>query len=401
MKRTPLLLVGVCAWIAVIAAGCSSDNPGAPDNGGTPHALLRVAPDNARIPGQYIVVLKSSVNGVPEVAAEMSRSHGLGVEHVYSSALKGFSAQIPEARLNNVLADPRVEYIEEDQEVFACAQTLPWGISATGADSSTAISGNGSGAIDNVDVYILDTGIETTHPDLNVVGGYNFTKGKTTAYGDGNGHGTHVAGAAAARDNSSFVVGMAPGAPLYAIKVLNNSGSGSNATVIAGLDYVRGRKNNNPERNMVANLSLSGGASSAVDQAVRNCIAAGVVVCVAAGNNGQDASAYSPARTAEAITVGAHDINNLFASFSNYGSVVDINAPGVSILSTWKGGTTNTISGTSMATPHVCGAAALYLSTHPGASPATVRDALVNDAAAWVNVSRPNTTNKTLRVTTY
>ena len=397
-----LLLQSLALIATVVAVGCSGGTEPLPTTDThNQSAMLRNVPAQRRIPGAYIVVLNDEIGNVPEAAANMAQAHGLAVGHVYEHAVHGFAAEIPDARLQAMLDDDRVAYIEPDQEISTCAQTLPWGIDVMGADSSFTSAGNGAGSVDNVYVYVIDTGIQTNHPDLNVVGGRNFLKGKVTAYTDGNGHGTHVAGTIAARDNGSYVVGVAPGAPLYAIRVLDNNGNGTTSGVIAGVDYVTQQKQANPGTPMVANMSLGGSPSSTLDQAVRNCINAGVVVCVAAGNDGIDAGNQSPARVTEAITVGAHDASNVMATFSNFGSVVDINAPGVSILSTWKGSTTNTISGTSMATPHVTGAAALYLSTHPAATPAATRDAIVNAGAAWVMTNRPNTTSKTVRVQTF
>jgi subtilisin family serine protease len=334
----------------------------------------------------------------------MAHRHGFATDFVYEDALKGFAGNIPEARLHDLLEDPRVAYIEPDQEMHTDAQTLDWGVSAIGGDSSSTASGSGGGTVTGVRIYIIDTGIQTNHPDLNVVGGINYTSGSPNSYSDGNGHGTHCAGIAAARDNSSYTVGVAPGAPLYAVRVLNSNGSGTTSGVIAGVNWVKQQKQNNSSIPMVANMSLGGGASSTLDQAVNNCINAGVVMCVAAGNSGADAGNYSPARVTNAITVGAHGSNQTIASWSNYGSVVDILAPGVSILSTYKGTTTATLSGTSMATPHVTGAAALYLSNsnNAGSTPAQVAAALINDSQSWINVNgRANTTTNTLRVINY
>jgi subtilisin family serine protease len=384
----------------ILIAGCSDNSAPLASDSSTPTAVLKAVPETGRIPGRYIVVLKENVGNVPEIASEMAHRHGFAPDFVYESALKGFAGNIPEARLHDLLADPRVAYIEPDQEMHTDAQTLDWGVSATGADSSSTAAGNGSGTVSGVRIYIIDTGIQTNHPDLNVVGGANFSTG--SSYTDGNGHGTHCAGIAAAKDNSSYTVGMAPGAPLYAVRVLNNAGSGTTSGVIAGVNWVKQQKQNNSSIPMVANMSLGGGASSTLEQAVNNCINAGVVMCVAAGNDGANAGNYSPARVANAITVGAHsNINPTIASWSNYGSVVDILAPGVSIRSTYKGTTTAILSGTSMATPHVTGAAALYLSnaTNAGSTPAQVATALVNASQNWINVNgRANTTSKTLRV---
>ncbi|MBI3910772.1 MAG: S8 family serine peptidase, partial [Armatimonadetes bacterium] len=340
------------------------------------------------VPGHYIVVLKDEVQNPGAVAAQMARAHGLAVGHVYAAALKGFSAAIPDARLGAVANDARVRYVEQDQVMFALgklagkpggggstqpAQTVPTGIYRIDADLSSAAAGNGSGSVD-VDIAIIDTGIQKDHPDLNVVGGVNFSTGKS--YSDGHGHGTHVAGTAAARDNAIGVVGVAPGARLWAVRVLDNSGFGWTSDVIAGVNWVAAHAGTVE----VANMSLGGGPSNALDDAVRNAIAAGVIFTLAAGNETDSAANHSPARVQEALTVSAiadsdgqcggtgadtsYGADDTFATFSNFGSRVDVAAPGVSIFSTYKGSGYATFSGTSMAAPHVAGAAALYVATH-------------------------------------
>jgi subtilisin family serine protease len=402
MKRlVPFLFIGAVSALTIV--GCSDNSAPIAPQESTTHTLLRPVSEKSRIPGSYIVVLKENFlkeKGLhaEDVANEMALEHGFQPKFVYDAALKGFAADIPDERINELMSDPRIEYIEPDQEVHTCTQTLDWGVSAIGGDSSSTVSGDGTGTVTGVRIYIIDTGIQTNHPDLNVVGGINYSGGSSNNYGDGNGHGTHVAGIAAARDNSSYTVGVAPGAPLYAVRVLGSNGSGTTSGVIAGVNWVKQQKLNNPSVPMVANMSLGGGISSTLDQAVNNCISAGVVVCVAAGNSGADASNTSPARVAAAITVGAFGSNNVLASWSNYGSVVDINAPGVSILSTYRNTSTATLSGTSMATPHVTGAAALFLSSHTSATPAQVRDSLVANAPAWITTNRANTTSAALRV---
>jgi subtilisin family serine protease len=397
MKRFHALLLAGSTAFALILGSCADNNTVAPQEAGS-KPFIKAVPDKDRIPGSYIIVLKKLAGHVPDVANDMARLHGFGIKHVYEDALQGFSADISDERVKELLNDPRIDYIEPDQAVHTCTQTLDWGVSAIGGDSSSTISGNGQDAVSGVRIYIIDTGIQTNHPDLNVVGGINYTQGSSNAYSDGNGHGTHCAGIAAARDNSSYTVGVAPGAPLYAVRVLNSNGSGTISDVIAGVNWVRQQKLNNSSIPMVANMSLGGGASSSLDLAVNNCISAGVVFCVAAGNDGALASNTSPARVAAAITVGAFGSNNVLASWSNYGSVVDILAPGVNILSTYRNSTTATLSGTSMATPHVTGAAALFLSTHTSATPAQVRDSLVANAPAWITTNRANTTSAALRV---
>ena len=309
--------------------------------------------------------------------------HQFRANHVYSEALRGFSARLTIRQLSALDQDPMVDYIEPDGEMFAIAQSTPWGITKIGANTSSTLAGNGSGAITGVNVYIIDTGIDTKHADLNVVRHVNFAGGPNR---DCHGHGTHVAGTAAARDNTIDVVGVAPGAPLTAVKVLNCAGSGSTSGVIKGVDYVR----SNAVGPSVANLSLGGGANTALDTAVKSLATAGVMVAVAAGNSGALACNSSPARAGThsgVVTVAATDSNDNETSWSNYGTCVDIWAPGSNIPSTRNGGGTTTMSGTSMASPHVAGAGALFLSG--GAAPAaSVETAIKNTAVAVGKTSK-------------
>jgi subtilisin family serine protease len=380
------------------------------------------APDSAPVPDHYIIKLRPNEHAAA-VANEMALSHGLGIGHVYQHALNGFSALVPQGRLNYLRSDPRVVSIVEDQYVSIdkppCAtppcggggsgtfpQTIPTGILRISGDLSSARSGDGAGAV-NVDVAVIDTGIYA-HPDLNVVGGTNCSTGKS--YNDGNGHGTHVAGTIAAKDNDFGVVGVAPGAKLWAVRVLNNAGSGTWASVICGIDFVTAKSS----IIKVANMSLGGSGSAGscndggLHEAICNSVNAGVTYVVAAGNESDDASNHVPAVYDEVITVSAladfngepgglaaptcrADEDDTLANFSNYGADVDIIAPGVCILSTWNDGGYNTISGTSMASPHVAGAAALYVSTQPGATPAQVKEALLTAGSNdWNNVDDPD-----------
>ncbi len=354
----------------------------------TPHTSQGNAPPKTptdKIPGRYIVVLEDSVRQDPGTAAnDMSRRYGLRSGFIYRHALKGFSAVIPEARLAHVRSDPRVNYIVQDGVVHPIAQTLPWGIGRVDADTSSTQAGNGSGAVSNVNAYIIDSGIDTAHTDLNVAGHVNFAGGPNK---DCSGHGTHVAGTVGARDNTSDVVGVAPGAPLTGVKVLGCSGSGSWSGVIKGIDWVTA----NAKKPAIANMSLGGGANQAVDDAVRKSADSGVFYSIAAGNDGANACNYSPARAGThsgVTTTAATDSSDKETSWSNYGSCVDIWAPGASILSTSKGGGTTTKSGTSMAAPHVGGTGALYLSANTSASAATVESALKTDAVTTDTTSK-------------
>jgi subtilisin family serine protease len=252
----------------------------------------------------YIVVFKPGVDHPAAVAKQQSRRFGVEADFVYGAALDGYAGSIPRPELSAVRADRRVAFVERDQRVSTLAkssakpggggtpsagQILPWGIDRIDADLSSTLAGNGSGAVGNVNAYVIDTGIDSSHRDLNVVASVNFAGGKN---GDCNGHGTHVAGTIAARDNAVDVVGAAPGAPLTAVKVLGCGGSGTTSGVIAGINWVTAHA----VRPAIANLSLGGGVSDALDDAVRNSASSGIVYSIAAGNDGVDACNSSPAR---------------------------------------------------------------------------------------------------------
>jgi aqualysin 1 len=354
--------------------------------------LLAVPATGARAQGAepVIVVLKEAVNS-HAVAGLHARNYDARVGFVYEGhALYGYSAVVPAARLAALRADENVAYVEPDGVMSVSAQTLPWGIDKIDADISSTQAGNGSGAVSNVSVYVIDTGVDTGHADLNVVGHVSFATGPNK---DCHGHGTHVGGTVAAKDDAADVVGVAPGAPITGVKVLGCSGSGSTSGVIAGIDWVTA----NATKPAIANMSLGGSASTALDNAVKNSANSGVFYAVAAGNSGANACNSSPARAGThngVATVAATDSADREASWSNYGNCVDIWAPGVSILSTRKGGGTTTMSGTSMASPHVGGGGALYLSSSTGASPSQVETALKNAAQT------PGTTSKDGRAIT-
>ena len=369
----------------------------------TPLAMLAApaaaapAAENANsVPGAWIVTLEPGAS--PDgVSAEHSRRYEARVDHVYRHAVRGYAARMSDQAAARVAQDPQVASIERDQVVTIAAQTTPTGIDRIGGEVSSALSGDGSGEVD-VDVAVIDTGIDPKHADLNVVGGKNCSTG--TSYNDGNGHGTHVAGTIGAEDNSVGVVGVAPGARLWAVRVLNNQGSGTRSSIICGVDWVTA----NAATIEVANMSLGGsgtdslcGGSDSYHNAICRSISAGITYVVAAGNSSADSRNYVPATYDEVITVSAladfngqpgggapatcrADVDDTLADFSNYGADVDLIAPGVCIQSTWKGGGYNTISGTSMASPHVAGAAALYKANNPGATPAQIKTAL-QDAA--------------------
>lgn len=359
---------------------------------GTGSLVLAEVVDRGPIPDQYIITMKSSEPASGR-AAEMEKLHGLKIAHVYDHVLNGFAAHVPPERLQALLKDSRVASVVQDRYVHADAQTVPTGIERIFGDISSAESGNGSGSVSNINIAVIDTGIDLKHPDLNVVGGKNCSTGRN--YADGNGHGTHVAGTIGAKDNGVGVVGVVPGARLWSIRVLDNSGNGAWSSIICGINFVK----QNARIIKVANMSLGGdGTDTGCDdgglhQAICNAVNAGVTFVVAAGNDGGDAANHVPAAFDEVITVSAladfdgldggsaaatcrTDEDDTFADFSNYGADVDVIAPGVCIYSTWKGSSYATMSGTSMATPHVTGAAALYIANNPGKSPAEVKAAL-------------------------
>ena len=372
MRKLSLLLALV-ATTTLLAAGV---------------AFTRVP--ESRDSNRYIVVLEDGVASPSQVASGIEQRQNLKVGFVYSHALKGFSAVIPNERVAAVRADERVEYMEPDKTMHAVAQTLPWGINRVDADTSSTSAGNGSGSVSNVNAYIIDSGIYR-HTDLNVVEHVNFTgDGQNT---DCFGHGTHVAGTVAAKDNASAVVGVAPGAPLTGVKVLGCDGSGMTSEILKGIDWVTA----NAAKPAIANMSLAGPTSQTLDDAVRQSAGSGVFYSLAAGNNGARACNYSPARAGAGtnngiMTTAATTKSDGEPSYSNYGSCVDIWAPGgtgtAPILSTKKGGGTTTKWGTSQAAAHVGGGGALYLSSHTGAGPSSVESALKQAAKTTTNTSK-------------
>jgi serine protease len=341
------------------------------------------------IQGQYIVVLKdeaAALGGemnianrpsIASVAQGMARSHGAQMRRHFSHALRGFVVQANDRALERLLLDDRVAYVEEDGivELSATQSNATWGLDRV---DQRDLPLNGTYVYNtsatNVNTYIIDTGVLGSHSQFTgrMIGGYSaISDGRGTT--DCNGHGTHVAGTVAGSTH-----GIAKGARIAPVRVLGCDGSGSNSGVIAGMDWVTA----NHVKPAVANMSLGGGASSATDDAIARMTNAGVIVVVAAGNDNSNACNYSPARAASAITVGSTTSNDARSSFSNYGSCLDIFAPGSSITSAWytSNTATNTISGTSMASPHVAGVAALYLADNPTASVSQVTNALLSAA---------------------
>jgi subtilisin family serine protease len=314
----------------------------------------------------------------------LERKHRVKANTAFGQVFKGMSARLTPAQLEALRRDPSVDLIEEEQIYSVDArpkpggggtttstQSIPWGISKTGATQSYTLAGNGSGVVTGVRTYVIDTGVDMKNADLNRPLHVNFIADRKNT--DCNGHGTHVAGTMAAYDNTAAVVGIAPGAPVYGVKVLDCNGSGTTTSVIKGVDWVAA----NALLPAVANMSLGGGASQLLDDAVRAAAARGIVFAIAAGNSSASACTASPARiggvgTPGVLVTAANDVNDLEASFSNYGSCVDIWAPGVAVPSLKLGGGVVSLSGTSMASPHVAGAAALYWARNPSATHGTV-----------------------------
>jgi subtilisin family serine protease len=350
------------------------------------------APD--AVPGSYIVKLAAGGAGSQTADFSTERINTLAsrfdakVERVFDTALKGFSANLSEQQAKRLAADPSVEYVEQDQVVHASAtQANPpsWGLDRIDQanlplSKSYTYASTGAG----VNVYVVDTGVRISHQQFGgrAKNGYDFVDNDPIAQ-DGYGHGTHVAATIA---GSTY--GVAKGATVYGVRVLDNSGSGTTAGVIAGVDWVT----KNAVKPAVANLSLGGGVQTSLDDAVRKSIASGVTYSIAAGNSNANANTFSPARVAEAITVGATTNTDARASYSNWGPVVDIFAPGSTITSAWNTNDTATYTGngTSFAAPHVAGAAARYLQAHKTATPAQVSAALVT-ASTKNKVTNPGT----------
>ena len=301
------------------------------------------------------------------------------LKHVFQHAINGFSVEMTPEEAEALSQDYRVAFVEEDGVVTADAtqNNPPWGldrIDQRNLPLNAVYTFNWTGS--GVRAYIIDTGIRTTHSQFGGRASNVFD-----AFGgngaDCNGHGTHVAGTV-----GGSTYGVAKSALLRGVRVLNCSGSGSNSGVIAGVDWVR----NNHIAPAVANMSLGGGISSALDTAVNNLANAGVTIAVAAGNSNTNACNSSPARAANAITVGSTTTSDARSSFSNFGTCLDLFAPGSGILSSWFSSdtATATLSGTSMASPHVAGVAALYKQANPSASSTTIRNAIVNNATTNV-----------------
>lgn len=383
----------------------------------TPLAAVHAAPAPEREQARWVVVLKDSANP-DRVAAEHSRRHGAKVDHIYRKALKGYAAEASDGDMGAIRSDPRVAFVQRDREVRAVGsapvapgERVPTGVRRIGAATTTTAH-----TAATVNVAVIDTGIDLDHPDLNAINGTNCVTPGLPA-DDDNGHGSHVAGTIAARNTGSGVLGVAPGTPVYAAKVLSAAGIGLTSQVICGIDWATGTRTDNVPGNdiAVANMSLGGGGDNdnncgrsnddAMHVAICNSSAAGITYVVAAGNDGTDFAGSTPAAYPEVLTVTAMsdsdgqpgatggaptcrtgEQDDRYASFSNYAvAATEINhtiaGPGVCIESTSLLGGYETLSGTSMATPHVAGAVALCLTSGACAgAPSQVIDTVRRDA---------------------
>lgn len=336
------------------------------------------------VAGRYIVVLRDdSVDpavrqkAVADIGVSLAAAYGGRIERTFKHAINGYAMRMTGEQALALSRDPRVEFVEEDGEVYATSeQSYPvWGldrIDQRDLPLDEAYKYNSTGS--SVNAYVLDSGIRATHDEFEerVIPAFDSIGDGMNA-GDCRGHGTHVAGTIGGK-----TYGVAKAVTLHSVRVLNCNGKGTWSGVVAGIDWVTA----NHIKPAVANMSLGGGINDAVDRAVRNSIAAGVTYVVSAGNDGLDALNYSPARVSEAITVGATMGGDARWSYSNYGSIVDIFAPGAGVVSSVHHNdyATDNYSGTSMASPHVAGVVALYLQRHPNASPAEVTEAILDSA---------------------
>ncbi|MEU7476587.1 S8 family serine peptidase [Lentzea sp. NPDC042327] len=394
LDRTSRRLVTAGLGVAALCAAAAAATPAFAQQAEVKAVAQPVA-------GSYIVVFKDGASDAPTTnakALDLARKHGGKVSNTYVASVRGFAVKLDEAAARRLAADPQVAYVQQDGWARTSeTQTNPtWGLDRIDQanlplDQRYTYPNTAS----NVTAYILDTGIYKAHPEFEgrAKDGYDFIDNDPDA-SDCQGHGTHVAGTV-----GSKTYGVAKKVNLVGVRVLDCSGNGQYSQIIKGIDWVA----QNAKKPAVANMSLGGGADSTVDSAVKRAIAAGVTFGVAAGNNNGDACQTSPARTPEAITVAASDSADKRSIYtggqaSNWGSCVDIFGPGSNITSTKNGGGTTSMGGTSMATPHVVGAAALYLSANPSATPAQVRDALVNNSTPDKISDTKGSPNKLLNI---
>ena len=383
--RLRTILVGLVV-VLVAATGAQADSGsqrprGSRGLGGKAPVIGSANP--TAIKGRYIVVFnKDAPTGIERTARGNARGRGATIHFNYGAALRGFAATLSASAVEALRNNPHVSYIEADSRVTAwpTQSPAPWGldrIDQRNLPLTNSYTYNATGA--GVDAYIIDTGIRFSHSQFGgrAVSGFDAIDGGSAD--DCNGHGTHVAGTV-----GGTTYGVAKGVRLLGVRVLNCQGSGSTSQVVAGINWVT--SNHVAGQPAVANMSLGGTGSTSIDNAVVNSINDGVAYAVAAGNSNANACNYSPARVGTAVTVGSTTSSDSRSSFSNYGSCLDLFAPGSSVTSAWhtSNTATNTISGTSMATPHVAGVGALYLQDNPSASPSTVRDVIVNSATTGV-----------------
>ncbi len=368
------------AALVLSGGGAVAGEPGPAASEGT----IRHADVAGAIEGRYIVALKGEASiqagtqaQVQAQAESLAEAYGGTVDLVYSAAFRGFSLSATEAQAKRLTADPEVRYVEADgiAKATGTQQNPPsWGLDRIdGAlDDGYTYPNEGQG----VTAYVLDTGVDMDHPQFEgrATSGYDFIDDDPDA-SDCQGHGTHVAGTVGSRD-----YGVAKSVDIVSVRVLNCQGTGQWSQIIGGIDWVT----QNASGPSIGNMSIGGGANSSVDNAVEGALDTGVQFAIAAGNASENACNTSPARVPGAITLGATTRSDSRASYSNYGSCLDLFAPGSNITSTRNGGGSTQMSGTSMATPHTAGAAALYLSAHPDASPQQVRDAIVGAAESGV-----------------
>ncbi|MFJ5845308.1 S8 family peptidase [Streptomyces sp. NPDC092903] len=389
--------IKLTAAITAVAAAAGITLLGSPMAGAAPApAMGKIYGADAAtaVSGSYIVMLDHKAD-----KSKLAKEYGGKLKRNYSSAINGFSASgLSQTEAKRLAADPSVSKVVQNKKfhVDATQENPPsWGLDRI---DQTGTAGDNvytypDGAGEGVTAYVIDTGVRITHEEFEgrASYGYDAVDDDDNA-DDGYGHGTHVAGTIA-----GATYGVAKKAKIVAVRVLDDSGSGTTEQVVAGIDWVTA----NHQGPSVANMSLGGGADEALDAAVQKSIASGVTYGVAAGNDSGDASENSPARVPEAITVASSTVDDEQSSFSNYGSLVDLYAPGSDITSAWNDSDTgsDTISGTSMATPHVVGAAALYLAGHPDATPADVATALTDGATPdAIGNATAGTANKLLKV---